>query len=135
MRALIASSVLMLGTLTVTSSVLAVAPDCSGVDRWPTSMAFVHLKNAGITSNEALDFAKTETTRLASEEIGENLYRQVHLIRFIEKSGRTIEVVTINDASSVECSMSGVEVFVIAKRLGDTVRKPSGTMQKQKSSR
>lgn len=52
--------------------------ECSDVERWATSMAFVNLKNAGITSNESLDFNKTKTTRLASENIGDNLYTQIH---------------------------------------------------------
>ncbi len=101
-----------------TSCAFAKDPDCAGIDRWPTSMAFVHLKNSGITDNYKVDFNKTKTIRLASEKISKDLYRQVHLVKFTEKSGNTIEVITINDASSEECSMSGVEVFVISKHLG-----------------
>lgn len=97
----------------------AKAPDCSGVDRWPTSMAFVHLKNAGLTENAAIDFNKTKTERLASEKIGKDLYRQIHRVVFVEKSGGEIEVITSNDASSEECSMSGVQVFVVSRHLGD----------------
>lgn len=93
-------------------------PDCAGVERWATSMAFGHLKNANITNNDALDFTKTKTVRLASEKIGKDLYRQIHHITFTEKSGRKIEVITSNNASNVECSMSGVEVFIVSKRLG-----------------
>lgn len=100
------------------SSVYAAHPECSGVEGWATSMAFVHLKNAGITNNEKLDFTKTKTTRMASEKIGEDLYRQIHYIVFTEKTGNIIEVITSNEASSEECSMSGVEVFVINKKLG-----------------
>lgn len=99
-------------------SALASAPDCSGAERWPTSMAFVHLKNAGVTSNDELDFAKTRTTRIASEKIGEDLYRQVHQVTFAEKSGDIIEVLTVNDASSEECSMSGVRVWLVSRKLG-----------------
>lgn len=94
-------------------------PDCTGVDRWPTRMAFVHLKNAGLTDNDKLDFTKTKTIRLASEKIDKNLYRQVHYIMFTEKSGNAIEVITINEASNEECSMSGVDVFVVSQHLGN----------------
>lgn len=101
-------------------SVVAVAghPDCAGVERWPTRMAFAHLKNAGLTSYDRLDFSKTKTVRLASEQIGKDLYRQIHLVIFAEKDGETLEVVTESDASMEECSMSDVEVFVISRRLG-----------------
>jgi hypothetical protein len=89
-------------------------PDCSGIDRWATNMAFVHLKNAGITDNDKVDFSKTVTKRLASQKIGDNLFRQVHLVIFTEKSGNTIQVITVNDASFEECSMSAVDVYVIS---------------------
>ena len=93
-------------------------PDCSGAESWPTSMAFVHLKNEGITDNEKVDFEKTKTTRLASEQIGEDLFRQVHRVTFTEKSGHVMEAITVNDASLEECSMSGVDVFLVAMHLG-----------------
>lgn len=93
-------------------------PDCTAVDGWPTNMAFASLKNAGITDNNKIDFTKTRTIRLASEKIGNNLYRQIHIIKFTEKSGKTIEVITINNASNEECSMSGVDTYVISKHLG-----------------
>src|SRR5512133_2420559 len=101
-------------------SVLALAkdPDCTGVERWPASMAFVHLKNAGLTNNERLDFSKTRVVRLTSEKIGRDLYRQVHHVQFTEKAGTRIETITVSDASSAECSMSGVDVYVVARHLG-----------------
>ena len=81
-------------------------------------MAFTHLKNAGLIYNETTDFKKTKVVRIASEKIGKDLYRQVHDIVFSETDGSKIEVVTVNDASHDECSMSGVEVYVISNRLG-----------------
>jgi len=92
---------------------------CSGTERWATSMAFVNLKNARLTDNDKLDFKKTKTVRLASEKIGKDLFRQVNDATTTEKSGRKIEVVTVNDASSEECSMSGVQVFVVSHQLGE----------------
>ena len=107
-------------TLLLPSTVaLAGAPDCSGPAGWPTAMAFVHLKNAGVTNSNELDFDKVKTIRLASEKIGKDLYRQIHLVTFTKKSGETIQVITNNDASNQECSMSGVEVYLVSKRLGE----------------
>jgi hypothetical protein len=93
-------------------------PDCSGVERWATSMAFVHLKNAGYTNNDKVIWGQIETVRIASEQIGEDLYRQVHRVRIPETDGNSIEVITVNDASTEECSMGGVEVYVVSKHLG-----------------
>jgi hypothetical protein len=106
-------------SLMVLSLALAKDPDCTGIERWPTAMAFGELKDVGITDNDKLDFTKTKTVRLASEKIGKDLYRQIHHITFVEKSGNTIEVITINDASNEECSMSGVDVFIISEHLGE----------------
>jgi hypothetical protein len=93
-------------------------PDCTGTERWPTSMALIYLKDAGLTDYKKLDIGKTRTVRLASEKIGPNLYRQVHDVVFTQKSGTTLEVITANDATNDECSGSGVQVYVVSKRLG-----------------
>jgi hypothetical protein len=105
--------------LVLAQSAMAGSPDCSGINSWATSMAFTHLKNAGLISSETTDFSKTKTVRLTSEKIGKDLYRQVHQVSFTEKSGNTIEVITVSDASHEECSMSGVDVFVVSKHLGN----------------
>jgi hypothetical protein len=81
-------------------------------------MAFAQLKNAGITDNDRLDVARTKTIRLASEPLKDGLFRQVHRVTFTEKSGNTMDVITINEASHDECSMSGVDVFVVSRSLG-----------------
>lgn len=97
----------------------AKSPDCAYPEGWPSSMAFTYLKNAGLVNNEVLDFTKTTTKRLASEKIDKDLYRQVHLVRFFKKTGEQVVVITVNDASHEECSMSGVDVYVVSKQLGD----------------
>jgi len=90
-------------------------PDCSG--GWPTNMTFTHLKNAGLVDNSSVDFSKTKTLRVASEKIGKNLWHQVYHVVFTKNSGEVIETIAIHDASREECSMTGVEVFVISKHL------------------
>jgi hypothetical protein len=94
-------------------------PDCSG--SWPTNMAFVQLKNAGLADNKSIDFSKTRTVRLASERLGKDLWRQVYLVTFTKNSGEEIEAIAIHDASDEECSMSGVEVYVVSKHLNPRV--------------
>ena len=97
----------------------ASSPECSGPNNWASSMAYVHLKNAGLLQPETTDFAKTQVTRLASEKIGKDLYRQVHQVTFTKKSMDKISVVAVSDASHEECSMGRVDVFVISQQLGD----------------
>ena len=55
------------------SSAYSSHPDCAGIERWATSMAFVHLKNANITNNKKLDFTKTKY----------NLFFSVFLLNFV----------------------------------------------------
>ena len=101
------------------SLVFAKSPDCSHPDSWPGSMAFATLKNAGLVDNDTVDFKKTQVVRLASEQVGKDLYRQVHLVSFIKRSGEKVGAITVSEASHQECSMSGVDVYVVSKRLGD----------------
>jgi hypothetical protein len=105
--------------LFVPSSFAAKIPACSHPDNWAAAMAQVHLKNAKLLNSESVDFSRTEVVLMASEKISKDLYRQIHLITFFEKTGHRIEVITSNEASSEECSMSSVQVFVISTRLGD----------------
>jgi hypothetical protein len=91
-------------------------PDCSG--GWPTNMVFVYIKNAGLVDNSSIDFSKTKTVRLASQKIGKDLWHQVYDVTYTRKSGDTIEAIAIHDASTEECSMTGVDVYVISRHLG-----------------
>jgi len=43
----------------------------------------------------------------------QNIYRQVYDIKFVEKSGKTIETITIADATTEECSAGYVDIFVV----------------------
>ena len=87
-------------------------PDCSG--GWPTNMAQGALKNAGILDNNEIDFTKTKTTRLASEKRGNDLWHQVYFVTFFKRSGDKIQAVGVHDASVEECSMTGVDVYVVS---------------------
>ena len=85
-------------------------------------MAFVHMKNAGLVDNEHLDFSKTKTERIASQKIGKDLWHQVYQVIFTKTSGEAIEAIVVHDASTEECSMTGVEVFVVSKHLNQELR-------------
>lgn len=99
----------------IAQSVSAHGPDCSG--GWPTNMAQGTLKNAGLLKNDEIDFARTKTTRLASEIKKKDLWHQVYLVTFFKKSGGEIQAIVIHDASIEECSMTGVDVYVISRHL------------------
>lgn len=110
---------ILFGLAVVPTLALARTPDCTNPDAWPAGMTFTHLKNAGVINNDTLDFKKTKVTRLASEKVGRDLYRQVHLVRFFKISGESILAIAINEVSSQECSMSNVDAYLVSSRLGD----------------
>jgi hypothetical protein len=115
---LMQSTFVVAALVIVSCRVSAAVPDCTNAEAWPASMAFATLKNAQLLNNDNVDFSKTRVARLASEKVGKDLYRQIHDVTFTLKSGDTIDVITRNDASSDECSMSAVDVYVISKHLG-----------------
>lgn len=94
-------------------------PDCTNPESWPAGITFTYLKNAGLIASDTLDFKKTTVTRLASEKIGRDLYRQVHLIRFFKLTGEMVQAIAISSASSEECSMSSADVYLVSTRLSD----------------
>jgi hypothetical protein len=102
--------------LAVASPARSADPQCDAADGYAASVAFVTLKNEGLLDNYHTDFSKTKVVRLASQRVGKDLYRQVHRIVFTKTSGETLEVIAVNDASHEECSMSGVDLYVVGKR-------------------
>ena len=113
--ALSAVSAVLAGTSAWT---LAKQPNCASPDAWPSGMAFTHLKNAGLLGDQAIDSSKTRVRLIVSEKIGKDLFRQVHLVRFSKKTGDQLSVMTVNEVSSRECSMSHVDVYIVSKKLG-----------------
>ena len=86
-------------------------PNCAGPDHWAAGSTFTQLKNAGLLTNENVDFSSVTSIQINSSKIGRNLYRQVFKITFPLKSGGTVEAIAISDASREECSMSDVTVY------------------------
>jgi hypothetical protein len=109
---------LMCATMCVPAVALAEEPTCFGPSHWAATMAFVEMKNAGLTDNSRLDFTKTRTERISSEKIGPDSYRQVQLVIFQQKDGGVLEAITVSDASSQECSMGNVQVYIVSRELG-----------------
>jgi hypothetical protein len=109
---------------TASASAAVKAPDCSGPNQWAANMAFVYMKNAGIVTNDQLDFKKTTSVKLSYEKIGKDLYRQVHLVTYERKDRRLVQAIVWNDASLEECSMGDTQVFVISQTLGDAPKAP-----------
>jgi hypothetical protein len=103
----------------MTAATIAKDPDCTHPDRWPSAMAQGHLKSAGLLDPQFLDFDKTSVRLLASQKIGKDLYRQIHLVTVQKKTGEKISAITVNEVSHVECSMSNVDVYLVAQKLGD----------------
>jgi len=81
-------------------------------------MAEVKLQNARLIKIAQLDESKTTATPLSVEKIGKDLYRQVFDITLHSRSGQEFHVITVNSASSVECSMSGVVVYLVSRKFG-----------------
>jgi hypothetical protein len=100
-----------------TAPAFAKDPDCGGPDNWPAAMVFVAMKNANIVTNDQIDFSRTRVTRMASEKIGPDLWRQVHLVRYFRTDGSTLEAMAVSDSSREECSMGDVKTFVISAKL------------------
>ena len=88
-------------------------PDCAGPNNWPASMTFAQLKNAGVLSNDQVDFSRTSSILIASQKIKRDLYRQVFKITYVAKNGRKIQSIAVSDASRDECSMGDVTVYRI----------------------
>lgn len=104
------TTMILLGMFPIFSH--AKAFDCHS---WPMNMAEVWMKNAGIVNIQSLDESKTKITLLASEKKKNGLYTQIFHFIFYDKKGRSYEVITKNEASDDECSMSSVNSYLVSK--------------------
>jgi hypothetical protein len=106
--------------LSITTSLAVVASDdpvaaCTGPDRWATNIAHQVLQEQHIITKQIPEL-DLSIERITSEKIDADLYRQVHFMTFTE-DGDSHSVITVNDVSSEECSMSGVTVYLVDKRI------------------
>lgn len=80
--------------------------------------AHLSLRNAGITDPTKIDEHATRATLLAAEPVGKGIYKEIYDIAYREKTGKLIEVITSNEASNEECSLSDVDMSVVSHHLG-----------------
>jgi hypothetical protein len=104
-------NLILLGLLPIMS--FAKAPDCHN---WPMNMTEMWMRSAGIVDFKNLIIPKTKITLLASEKKGKDLYTQIYHFVFYDQKGKSYEVITKNEASYEECSMSQVNSYLISKR-------------------
>jgi hypothetical protein len=88
------------------------APDCHN---WPMNMAEAWMQNAEIVDIPSLDESKTKIKLLALGKKKKGLYTQIFHFVFYDRKGNSYEVITKNEASDDECSMSDVDSYLIAK--------------------
>ncbi|CAE1143035.1 hypothetical protein [Serratia sp. Tan611] len=106
------NKLLLIAGLMFTISAGAAAPGCTS---WPMNMAEVWMKNEKIVDIADIDEAKTESKLLAIEKHDKGEYTQIYHFVFHDKNGNKYEVITQNDASAEECSLSDVNVFLVSK--------------------
>lgn len=109
---------LLMLTLSLPVACLAGLPKGLPCSSWPINIAEAKLQNAGIVKMSELDEAKTKAIPVTIEKIGKDLYKQVYDITWYSKSGEQFRAITVNNASSEECSMSGVTVYVVSRKIG-----------------
>ena len=99
-------------SISACTSIKTKEPFCSGPENWPASMAYVKLKNAKIIKSP-IEPNKTKVSMIMSKKIGSDLYRQIHDVEYWDTMENYYRLFTISDASSEECSMSDVQVFLV----------------------
>ena len=90
-------------------------PACA---HWPTTMALMSLKNAGILDPTQINEAATRSVLLAAQPLPHGIFKEIYSITYTSTDGRkTFDVITSNESSGEECSISDVTTFVVARKL------------------
>jgi hypothetical protein len=90
-------------------------PDLSG--GWPTAMTLDVLRQEGLIDAGQIDSTGTQTTRLASQKVGNDLWTQVYSVRFKLRTGKKVEAIAVVSASPVADMRSGPVVYVVSRVL------------------
>ncbi|WP_017345897.1 hypothetical protein [Pantoea sp. A4] len=106
------TALLLLALTPVFANAKTVKNDCHS---WPMNITEGWLKNAGIIDIPDLDESKTEVTLLVSQKNHHHIYTNIFRFVFHAKDGRTFEVITQNLASEDECSISGVNSYLVSR--------------------
>jgi hypothetical protein len=99
------------------SLVHAKEPDCTSANQYPAQMAQSQLNAAGLFDTLHVDFTKTTVSRVSSQKVGRDLYRQVHDVRFIKTDGSVIEAIVVGTVSSEECGGSQFDVYLVSHKI------------------
>ncbi len=75
----------------------------------------VWLKNQKEVDISQLDESKTKVHLLAAEKKKQGVWTEVYHFVFYDKAGKSYEIITKNDASTDECSLTGVSVYQVSK--------------------
>ena len=112
----------LLLSLTSKAEMQPMNEDSSNADchRWPMVMAESWIKD---TKKVELKLDKTIGERIASQKIKKGLFNNIFIFNFVDDKDQEYKVITKNLASTEECSISGVEVYMISnqnnERVGD----------------
>lgn len=88
----------------------------TGCASWPLIQSEIEVAG-GATPITVIDESKVEYRLIFIEKTGKNLWRQMYYIKHYFRDGYTVSVITENDISREECSMSPVIISIIKKEL------------------
>lgn len=81
-------------------------------------MAVTYLQNDGLVLRGGVDSKSVQSTLLSIQPLGKGLYSQIWQLIITPNDAAPITVITRNTFSTEECSLSGVDVWVVKKHLG-----------------
>ncbi|SER18994.1 hypothetical protein SAMN05216522_113104 [Rosenbergiella nectarea] len=111
MRKQLKSALFFLALTPLFASAKNSSNDCHS---WPMNMAEVWLKNSGFIKIPDIDESRTEVKLLSSEKKPHNLYTNIFKFVFYTKDHKKFEVITQNDASDDECSITEVNSYLVS---------------------
>ena len=92
-------------------------PDCANSKGWARSLGYYYFKKAKLLRPGDFDHKRLHVIRLASEQVDDDLFRQVHYFSYEKLNGENISLVLTNAASSSECPLGSVNAYVVSQVL------------------
>ena len=105
--------------LFMTLAIWLMSPHCyamPGCISWPLAQSEIEVAG-GVPPVTVIDESKVEYRLIFVKKKKHNLWTQMYYIKHHFRDGHTVSVITENDISREECSISPVDISIIKKEL------------------
>ena len=101
--------------LPISLNAYAAQPDCINYKGWARTLGYYYFNKSTLLGDENYDYKNQIVTRLASEQINENIFHQVHHFKNRKANGAPIAFIVTTRATADTCHVDRSNAYIVTK--------------------